>query len=73
VALRPSAFRNRHLQFLVSYGGDHIPVLVVAEDLRAGSLEPIEGLGRGMPVGVVPTALDDGHPWRKAAEKEWGR
>jgi hypothetical protein len=71
--LPPSTFRDGHLQLLVFYGGDHIPVLVVAEDLRADPLEPIEGLGRGMPVGVVHTTLDDGHPGRKAAEKERGR
>ena len=71
--LRSSTFRCGHLQLLVFYGDDHIPVLVVAEDLRAYPLQPFEGLWRGMPVGVVSTALDDGHPGRKAAEKERGR
>ena len=66
-------FRDGHLYLLVFYSGDHIPVLVVAEDLRADPLEPVEGLGRGMPVWVVYTALDDGHPGWKAAEKERGR
>src|ERR671916_3151403 len=73
VELRSSTFRCGHLQLLVLYGGDHIPVLVVAEDLRAYPLQPVEGLWRGMPVGVVRTALDDGHFGRKAAEKQWGR
>jgi hypothetical protein len=71
--VRPSTFRRSHLQLLVLYGGDHIPVLVVAEDLRAYPLQPVEGLWRGMPVGVVRTALDDGHFRRKATEKQRGR
>jgi hypothetical protein len=73
VMLRYSAFRCGHLQFLVFYGGDHIPVLVVAEDLRAHPLQPVEGLGGGMTVGVVRAALDDSHFGRKAAEEERGR
>jgi hypothetical protein len=73
VELRSSTFRCGHLQLLVLYGGDHIPVLVVAEDLRACPLQSVERLWRGMPVGVVRAALDDGYPGRKAAEEEWGR
>ena len=71
--LRSSTFRCGHLQLLVFYGGDHISVLVVSEDLRVYPLQPFEGLWRGMPVGVVSIALDDGHPRRKAAGKERGR
>src|SRR5918993_4392215 len=70
---RRSAFGNGHLQFLVFDGGDHIPVLIVAEHLRADPLELFEGLGRGVPVGVIHTALDDGDLGRKAAEEERGR
>src|SRR5918998_6581671 len=70
---RPSAFRDGHLQLLISYGGDHVAVFVVAEHLYARPVQPVEGLGGGMAVGVVHAALDHGHPWRKAAEKERGR
>ena len=68
-----STLRDGHLQLLVLYGSYDIPVLVVAEDSGAHPLELIEGLGGGMPVGVIRAALDDGHLWRKAAEEEWGR
>jgi hypothetical protein len=71
--LRSSTFRCGHLQLLVFYGGDHISVLVVPEDLCVYTLQPFEGLWRGMPLGLVSTALDDGHPGRKVAEKEPGR
>jgi hypothetical protein len=71
--LPSSAFGDGHLKFLVFYRDDHIPVLVVAEDPGARPLQPVEGLGGGMAVGVVHPALYYGHFGRKAAEEERGR
>ena len=62
-----------HLEFLVFYRGDHIPILIVAEDLGTRPPQPVEGLWGGMPVGVVHTALYDGYFRREAAEEERGR
>src|SRR5215213_4567879 len=47
-----------HLGFVDDH--DHIPVLVVAEYPGPRSLEPVEGLRGGMPVGVIRAALYDG-------------
>ena len=65
--------RDGHVHPLILDSRDHVPVLVVAEYSGSGALLMIEGLGGGMPVGVVRTDLDDGDLWGKVAQKEGGR
>jgi hypothetical protein len=65
--------RDGHVHRLFLYRHDHVPVLVVAEYLCAGSLEASQGFGGGMAVGVVRAALDDGYLRGEAAEEERGR
>jgi hypothetical protein len=49
---------------------DHVPVLVVAEDLSASLLEAFECLGRGVAVGVVRANLDDRYLGLEAVKEE---
>jgi hypothetical protein len=62
--------RGRDVRFLAVDGNDHVPVLVVAEDLGACLLEAFERLGCGVAVGVVRTDLDDRYLGREAVEEE---
>ena len=62
--------RDRDVRFLVVDGHDHVPMLVVAEDLGARFLEAFEHLGCGMAVGVVRTDLDDRYLGFEAVEEE---
>ena len=63
-------FRDRDVRFLAVDGHDHVPVLVVAEDLGARLLEAFERLGCGVTVGVVRTDLDDRYLRCEAVEEE---
>ena len=62
--------RDRHVRFLVVDRHDHIPMLIVAEDLGARLLEAFERLGRGVTVGVVRADLDDRYLGLEAVEEE---
>ncbi|MCA1716252.1 MAG: hypothetical protein LC781_05090 [Actinobacteria bacterium] len=62
--------RDRDVRFLAVDGHDHVPVLVVAEDLGARLLEAFERLGCGVPIGVVRADLDDCYLGLEAVEEE---
>ncbi len=62
--------RNGDIRLLAVDGHDHVPVLVVAEDLGARLLEAFERLGRGMAVGVIRADLDDRYLGLEAVEEE---
>ena len=59
-------FGNSPGRFLLVYGHDDVSILVGAEYLRSGSVEPVERLGGGMAVGVVGADLDHGYLRREA-------
>lgn len=52
-------FRDRYIRCLADGRHDHVPMLVVAEDLSVRLLEAFERLGRGVAIGVVRADLDD--------------
>ena len=61
---------NSDVHLLVLDGHDHVPVLVVAEDLGARLLEAFERLGSGVTVGVVRANLDNRYLGLEAVEEE---
>ena len=65
--------RNGHVRLAVFDGHDHVPVLVVAEDLGARFLEAFEGLGSRVAVRVVRAHLDHGYFRLEAVEELWRR
>jgi hypothetical protein len=61
---------NGDVHLLVLDGYDHVPILVVAEDLGARLLEPFERLGSGVTLGVVCANLDNRYLGLEAVEEE---
>ena len=52
-------FRDRYIRCLAVGRHDHVPMLVVAEDLGVRLLEAFERLGRVVAIGVVRADLAD--------------
>jgi hypothetical protein len=65
--------RDRNVDLLILDDDDHIPILIIAEDLGARLLEAFERLGGRVTVGVVRPDLDDRYLGLEVAEEEGSR